>query len=117
MVKKEKNQAYKQKKCSHKIQLFVCLYFLKAYPTNGQLNLIFRTHPETLTRWIKRILTILIDVLCDAIKWPNDDELQSILVNGNFSNHFQECLCVIDGTEIQISRPSKQGKYKEKPFQ
>ena len=55
---KRKNQTYKQKKCSDKIQLFVCLYFLKAYPTNDQLNFIFRTHPATLTRWIKRILTI-----------------------------------------------------------
>ena len=62
------------------------------------------------------ILTILIDVLCDAIKWSNDDEFQSILANGNFLNHFQECVCVIDGTEIQISRPYKQGEIQRKTF-
>ena len=116
MVKKEKKSPYKLKKYSDKIQLFVCLFFLKAYPTNDQLNVIFRTHPATLTRWVKRMLAILMDVLCDAIKWLSDDEFQSILSNGNFSNHFQECVCAVDGTEIQISRPSKQGEIQRKTF-
>ena len=44
-------------------------------------------------------------MLENDIQWPSDDEMNN-LCDSEFQNlGFSRCVCVIDGTEIQISRP------------
>lgn len=44
--------------------------------------------------------------LKDEIKIPDDNEMESLQYTTFQNNGFADCVCVVDGTEIRISRPS-----------
>ena len=88
------------------IAVFLLLFWMHHYPTMELMSIIFHAHPRTLTRIIKRTSFALSMTLQNEIKKPTDDECAN-LVNTSFHNiPFMDAICVIDGTEIRISRPS-----------
>ena len=45
--------------------------------------------------------------LKDEIKWPSDEELESLTSGLLQNDDFLDAVCVVDGSEIEISRPSE----------
>jgi hypothetical protein len=57
---------------------------------------------------LKRTTVTLANMLKEEIKFPSDTEMEN-LKRASFQNlAFCDCVCVINGTKVQISRPKKQ---------
>lgn len=87
--------------------LFFTLCWLKHYPTIGFLSAMFKIHSRTCTRILKRTITALSKTMEGEIKFPSDNEMASLMYTYAQNDGFATSVCVVDGTEIQISRPSK----------
>src|SRR5690606_11048716 len=87
--------------------VFITLFFLYHYPTLEFMSGVFLLHPRDITRIIKRTLTAMAQVLEKEVKWPSDSEFEDMRNNFTFFQNFgfEDCLCVVDGTEIRVSRP------------
>ena len=50
------------------------------------------------------------ELLTKEIQWPCDEEFENNMKNFYFFRNFvfEEAVCVVDGTEIRVSRPSKE---------
>jgi hypothetical protein len=87
--------------------IFLTLIWLRHYPAISFLSCFFKIQPCTCTQILKRTTAAMTQVLKNEIKFPSDDEMESLQYT-HFQNHnFAECVCVVDGTEIRISRPAK----------
>ena len=85
--------------------VFMTLFWLRFYPTLDLLSILFKIHPRTCTTVLKRTTVALAKTLKEEVKFPSDTEMEN-LKEASFQNFaFRDCVCVIDGTEIQISRP------------
>ena len=83
--------------------IFMTLFWLQFYPTVDLLSVMFKIHPRTCTKVLKRTTIALVKTLKDEVRFPSDNELED-LKNTPMQNHsFLDCICVIDGTEVQIS--------------
>jgi len=52
---------------------------------------------------LKRMTVALVKTLKDEVRFPLDSEMEE-LKNTLMQNHgFHNCVCVVDGTEVQIS--------------
>lgn len=87
--------------------IFITLLWLRHYPTIGFLSAIFFLHPRTCTRLLKRTISALARVMKGEIQFPSDSEMESLRYTFFQPNGLARCVCVVDGTEIQISRPAK----------
>ena len=96
-------------KYSIESHLFITLFWLKNYPTNYLLSIIFCIDQLTLSRIIKKTLICLDLSLNFLIKWPTDQMFLDL--NENFKNFYDEDIynvpCVVDGSEIRIYKPQK----------
>jgi len=106
--RKQSTQANSQ----HSIQtmLFLTLFWLANYPTLNLMGAIFHLHQRTITQILKRTLVGLKQVFQNEIHWPTDEEFSMDLNNFTFfqNSDFSNVACVVDGTEIRVSRPSKE---------
>ena len=75
------------------------------------MHILFGVHPRKLVKYLGRMIKALKVVLASEIKWPSEEEwkvhlhqLGSWLPQKDPS--FKGVIAVVDGTEIQISRPS-----------
>ena len=85
--------------------IFLTLFWLQHYLTIKVLFRLFKVHPRTCTRILKRTSVALAKTLENDIRFPSDEEMDE-LRDTEFQNlGFSECVCVVDGTEIRISRP------------
>ena len=99
--RKMKHRAQKSPKLE--TALFLTLFWMAHYPTLSLIGSMFDIHPRTLTRILKRMTVTLNQVLKDEVKWPTDEELDS-LTDGLLQNEgFCDAVCVVDGSEIRIS--------------
>lgn len=87
--------------------IFLTLLWLRHYPTIAFLSAIFFLHPRTVTRVLKRTITALARTMKGEIKFPSDDEMVSLRYTFFQPNGLARCVCIVDGTEIQISRPAR----------
>ena len=90
-------------------QLFICLLFLRQYPTYNLLILFLRGLEElTLHHYIFRVLVALESLAELQIKWPSDAEFNELLKKQQSWPFPWLCkvVCAIDGTEIRVGRPS-----------
>ena len=79
------------------------LFWLRFYPTVDLLSVMFKIHPRTCTKVLKQTTIVLTKTLKDEVRFPSDNELED-LKNTPMQNHgFLDCVCVADGTEVQIS--------------
>jgi hypothetical protein len=92
-----------------KDQLFLTLYWLRFYPTMIELEVISGIHERTLTRIVNRALAVLTDALKSQIKWPNDQEIVSMVSRepDPLVPNLNSAVFMIDGTRVDISRPDK----------
>jgi hypothetical protein len=80
------------------------LFWLQEYPTMTLLSALFHFHPQTL----QRMVSTLVKVLKDEIKWPSEEEWQALLQKFNplLPPSLSGCVSIIDGSEFQIQQPS-----------
>jgi hypothetical protein len=80
--------------------IFLTLIWLRHYPAISFLSCFFKIQPCTCTQILKRTTVAMTQVLKNEIKFPLDDEMESLQYT-HFQNHnFAECVCIVDGTEI-----------------
>jgi hypothetical protein len=93
--------------------VFITLFWLAHYPTLAMMSAMFGIHERSITQILKRTLTGMAWSFKDELKWPTDEEFERRKHEFFFFQNwdFKDAVCVVDGTEIRISRPSKE------PFQ
>lgn len=101
-----------------KHQLYICLLFLRQYPTYAMLMLALRALDElTLHHYIHRVLCALDSLAELQIKWPSDAEFDELLKRQQkwpFA-WLRKVVCAVDGTEIRVARPTT-GAIKNKHY-
>lgn len=87
--------------------IFITLFFLHHYPTLSFMSALFLLHEREITRIMKRTLIAMAGVLKNDVQWPNDEQFEDMKRNFCFFQNydFTDCLCIVDGTEIRVSRP------------
>jgi hypothetical protein len=77
------------------------------------MSAIFGVHERTITQILKRTLVGMASSFKNKIRWSTDEEFERRKHEFCFFQNwdFKDAVCVVDGTEIRISRPSKE------PFQ
>lgn len=97
-------------KYSIPLMIFITLFWLAHYPTLSLISCIFNIHERTITQLLKKTLVGMSKKLKNEIKWPLDEEFEKKLQDFTFfqNSDFVNMVCVVDGTEIKISRPSKE---------
>jgi hypothetical protein len=72
------------------------------------MQAIFGLHFRTLSDWILRTLSAIVQKYKNVIKWPSDEEFKNLKseFNPQLPRALQRVVCAVDGTEIRISRPS-----------
>lgn len=100
------------------LQLYICLLFLRQYPTYSLLSLTLRALDDlTLHHYIHRVLCALERVEQLRVTWPTEDEFKELLKKQEkwpFAR-LRKVVCAVDGTEIKVGRPSK-GAIKNKHY-
>lgn len=95
---------------SDELQLFICLLFLRQYPTYTMLRFSLRALDDlTLSKYIHRVLRALESLKELKIKWPSEKEFAELLKKQEkwpFAR-LRKVVCAVDGTEIKVPRPSK----------
>lgn len=102
--------ASKPQRVSDRLQLFICLLFLRQYPTYNLLILCLRGLDElTLHHYIHRVLVALKGLESLKIVWPDDNEFNEFLKKQQSwpFPRLRKVVCAVDGTEIRVGRPSK----------
>ncbi len=86
--------------------LFITLVWFFHYPTLDFLSAIFHLHRRTITRILKRTIAALHSKLQHEIRWPTDEEMAKDIADFPLWRNvgFEDTVCVIDGTEIRLSR-------------
>lgn len=104
---------------SYGCQLFITLFWLRQYPIDETMAAIFNLDKRQLHRILVNNLQILQQVLQSKIEWPTDTEFQQYLnqFQGYLNGNFRGLVCVVDGTEIRVSRPSDENRNKEESTQ
>lgn len=94
---------------TNRLQLYICLLFLRQYPTYALLILALRGLDElTLHHYLHRVLRALESLDSLQIKWPSEDEFAKLLKKQAtlpFAR-LRKVVCAIDGTEISVARPT-----------
>lgn len=85
--------------------IFLTLFWLRYYLTIDIISLLFQIHPRSCTRILKRTTVAMAKTLENEIQFPSDEEMEGYRYTAFQNFGFAECVCVVDGTEIQISRP------------
>ena len=82
--------------------VFITLFWLANYPTLSFMSSLFHLHERGITKILKRCLIGMAAILKQEVQWPSDEEFERM--KENFA-YFQDMVCVVDETEIQVSRP------------
>ena len=90
--RKMKHRAQKSPKLE--TALFLTLFWMVHYHALPLIGSLFDIHPRTLMQILKRMTVILNQMLKDEVKWPTDEELDS-LTDGLLQNEgFSDAVCV-----------------------
>jgi hypothetical protein len=91
--------------------LLCALFWLRKYCTQTEAMDLFGVHGRDFARKVRLGIHCLADSLEKEkeLKWPSDDEfeLQKNNWNGVLPDGLKDCVCVVDGSEWRISRPTK----------
>jgi regulator of replication initiation timing len=113
----------KEPTISFRTMPFLTLFWLRHYPTDEVLSAFFYLDKRQITRAISTTLQVLVQTLNSKLQWPSDLEMELLAKKFTETDNgkFPRLCCVIDGTEIKISRPSssqyQQGLYSKKKKQ
>jgi hypothetical protein len=99
----------KKEMVSMQSHLFITLFWLRNYPTDIIMKMIFHVDERKITRILRRTLTSIYESLGNLISWPTDAEFEEMKSkwNEHLPKHLKDLVCVVDGTEIRIPRPSQ----------
>jgi len=92
--------------------LFLTLFWLSHYPTIRFLSVFFKIHDKTVSQILKRTCTALSEHLKNEIEWPPPNEMNALRFTFQQAFALGNIVCAVDGTEIQISRPSNPEQQK-----
>jgi hypothetical protein len=73
------------------------------------MKMIFLLDERKITRILRRTLTAIYESLRNLITWPTDTEFEKMKSkwNEHLPKHLKDLVCIVDGTEIRIPRPSQ----------
>ena len=91
----------------HHSFLFFTLFWLSHYPTISLLSALFKIHLRTTTQVLQRTTHAMARELKGEIEFPTTEEMESLTYTYLQNDGFAKSICVVDGTEICISRPAK----------
>ena len=93
-----------------KESLLLTLFWLAHYPTLSMIKIFFDIHERTITKILKKTIIGIAQILRNEICWPTDKEFKQKKQDFCFFQNieFEHAVCVVDGTEIRIARPSKE---------
>jgi hypothetical protein len=98
-------------------EIFITLLWLRQYPIFSFLQAIFNVHQRSIQQIVKKTLKALGSYLKGEIQWSSDKEFEELKENFAFfqNSGFEDIVCVVDGSEIRVSRPSKE-PYQRKHY-
>jgi hypothetical protein len=98
-----------QPRLANHLQLYLCLLWLRRYPTYLDLFIAVGVDELSLHHYLHRVLRALESLEQLKIKWPSEDEFKEQLKNQSRSPFpwLHKVVCVVDGTEIKVGRPAK----------
>lgn len=110
----QKRKRIRKEESPHSLQkiLILTLIWLRQYPHMCLLSLLFNIHARTLIKYIRRMICALAECLENEIQWPSEPQWQIHIENFNKwlplmpYPDLKNCICVVDGSEIKIKRPS-----------
>ena len=90
-------------------KLFATLVFFSLYPSEELLGAYLNEHGRTCMKWVSQVLYAIGPILAKEIAWPTEDEFQAEKLKWQqlMDGVCEGVVCVIDGTEIQIEKPTK----------
>lgn len=106
---KRERAASKRQRLPDKVQLFICLFFLRQYPTYATLSFAMGGLSRlSLHHYIFRVLTALAGLEELAIRWPTDEEMAELVKKPKNWPYpeFANVVASMDGTEIRAQRPT-----------
>ena len=86
--------------------LFFTLFWLRHYPPLSILSAMFQVHKRTCSKILRRTVVALAKTLANEVVFPSDSEMSAMMFTYGQNFGLGTIVCAIDGTEIQISRPS-----------
>jgi hypothetical protein len=86
--------------------LFLTLFWLCHYCTLAVISSLFQIPQFTISGILKRTTVALSKYFKNEIKLPSDYEVSLLMYSYGHNSRFMMATCVLDGTEIKISRPS-----------
>jgi len=91
------------------LQLYLCLLWLRRYPTYLDLFIAVGVDELSLHHYLHRVLRALESLEQLKIKWPSENEFKEDLKEQSRSPFpwLHKVVCVVDGTEIKVGRPAK----------
>ncbi len=82
--------------------LAMTLFWLWEYPSMMLLSAIFLHHPQTLIKYLRRMVKALKEALRNEITWPQDEEWEELLKTyiPLLPLSLRGCITVVDGSEF-----------------
>jgi hypothetical protein len=98
-----------QQRLPNHLQLYLCLLWLRRYPTYLDLFIAVGVDQLSLHHYLHRVLRALESLEQLKIKWPTEEEFKEELKKQARSPFpwLHKVVCVVDGTEIKVGRPAK----------
>jgi hypothetical protein len=91
-------------------RLLMTLIWLRVYPTQELLGLLFSLHKSNVGRNLKEMMNILVDVSQGEIVWPMDGRRHKQMAD--IMAEFPDVRAIVDATEQAIRRPKEQSVQK-----
>ena len=86
--------------------LLLTLFWLHHYPSLATLAAIFDVYSRTCSRIIRRTVNSLVKTFANEVVFPSDTEMSTMMFTYGQNFGFRTSVCIVDRTEIRISRPS-----------
>ena len=91
-------------------RLLMTLIWLRVYPTQEMLGLLFSLHKSNVGRNLKEMMDILVEVSEDEIVWPMDGRRHKQMAD--IMTEFPGVRAIVDATEQAIRRPKDKNVQK-----
>ena len=98
-------------------QLLLGLVFLRQYPTENMLAMLFRVTEGVARETYHGVVEILFEALNNEIHWPTDTEFEEIkrTMRHLVTEHFPDVVAIVDGVEVRVQR-SRDPKVQEAEY-
>ena len=104
-VWKESERERKRGPFHPQIGVFITFLWMAHYPTLSLKLSLFNIPTLYLSSILKQTTQAMAKTLKEEVKWPSNQELDAHTCSFIQNDGFSDAVCVVDGSEIQNSRP------------